>query len=88
MCQEFNFSLGSCVSGTKLALQGSSFWINCGNSLAVKGNTKFCIKRADKSQMTVDNNYAIAIAMFRDWLVNLLPIFQPMRSKFKTDRTL
>ena len=39
-------------------------------------------------QMTVDNNYAIAIAMFRDWLINLLPIFQLMRSKFRTDRTL
>ena len=39
-------------------------------------------------QMTVDNNYAIAIAMLSYWLVNLLPIFQPMRSKIKTDLTL
>ena len=38
--------------------------------------------------MTFDNNYAIAIAMLSDWLVNLLPIFQPMRSKIKTDLTL
>ena len=32
--------------------------------------------------------YAIAIAMLSDWLVNLLPIFQPIRSKIKTDLTL
>ena len=36
--------------------------------------------------MTVEITYAIAIAMLRDYVTNLVPIFQPMRSK--TNRTL
>ena len=33
--------------------------------------------------MTVESNYAIVIATFSDWLKNLAPAFQPMRSKSK-----
>ena len=36
--------------------------------------------------MTIENNYAIAIAMLDDWLKTLAPNFQPMRGK--TNRTL
>ena len=36
---------------------------------------------------TVENDYAIVIAMLSDWL-KTLPGFQPMRSKAKTNRTL
>ena len=38
--------------------------------------------------MTVENNYATAIATLRDWLKSLTPVFQPMRSKTETNRTL
>ena len=38
--------------------------------------------------MTVENNYAIAIATLSDWLKSLAPVFQPMRSKIETNRTL
>ena len=38
--------------------------------------------------MTVESNYVIAIAMFSDWLKRLAPVFQPMRSKTKTNRTM
>ena len=34
--------------------------------------------------MTVESNYAIAIATLSDWLKRLAPVFQPMRSKTKT----
>ena len=39
--------------------------------------------------MTVESNYAIAIAIaaLSDWLKRLAPVFQPMRSKAKTNRT-
>ena len=37
-------------------------------------------------QITVKNNYAIAIATLSDWLKNLALVFQPMRSK--TNRNL
>ena len=39
--------------------------------------------------MTVESNYAIAIAIATliDWLKRLAPVFQPMRSKTKTNRT-
>ena len=33
--------------------------------------------------MAVESNYAIAIASLGDWLQNLAPVFQPIRSKFK-----
>ena len=33
--------------------------------------------------MTVESNYAIAIATLSDWLKNIAPIFQSMRSKTK-----
>ena len=36
--------------------------------------------------MTVENNSAIAIDTLSDWLKDLEPVFQPMRSK--TNRTL
>ena len=43
-------------------------------------------------QMTVESNYAIAIATLSDWLTNLAPVFQPvfqpMRGKTKTNRSL
>ena len=38
--------------------------------------------------MTVESNYVIAIAALSDWLKRLTPVFQPMRSKTKTNRTL
>ena len=38
--------------------------------------------------MTVEINYAIAIASPSDWLKRLAPVFQPMRSKTKTKHTL
>ena len=37
--------------------------------------------------MTVESNYVIAIATLSDWLKSLAPVFQPMRSKTKTNRT-
>ena len=36
-------------------------------------------------QMTVESNYVIAIATLSDWLKRLPPVFQPMRSKTKTN---
>ena len=38
--------------------------------------------------MTVERNYAKAIAKLSDWLKNLASVFQPMRSKVKGNRTL
>ena len=38
--------------------------------------------------MTVESNYAIAIARLGDWLEDLAPVFQPMKIKTKTKRTL
>ena len=38
--------------------------------------------------MTVESNYVIAIAMRSDWLKRLEPVFQPMRSKTKTNGTM
>ena len=35
--------------------------------------------------MTVESNYLIAIATLSDWLKRLAPVFQPMRSKTKTN---
>ena len=36
--------------------------------------------------MTVESDYAVA--MLNDWLINLAPVFQPIGSKRKTNRTL
>ena len=36
--------------------------------------------------MTVGSNYVIAIVTLSDWLKRLAPVFQPMRSKTKTNR--
>ena len=38
--------------------------------------------------MTVESNYVTAIATLSDWLKRLAPVFQPMRSKTKTNRTM
>ena len=38
--------------------------------------------------MTVDSDYVIAIAKLSDWLKRLAPVFQPMRSKTKTNRAM
>ena len=38
--------------------------------------------------MTVESNYVIAIATLSDWLKRLAPVFQPMRSKTETNRTM
>ena len=38
--------------------------------------------------MTVENNYEISIATLKDRLKRLAPVFQPMRSKNKTNRTM
>ena len=37
--------------------------------------------------MTVESNYVIAIATLSDWFKRLAPVFQPVRSKTKTNRT-
>ena len=37
--------------------------------------------------MTVESNYAIAIATLSDWLRTLALVFQPMRSETKINRT-
>ena len=34
--------------------------------------------------MTVESNYVIVFAALCDWLKNLAPVFQPMKSKNKT----
>ena len=39
-------------------------------------------------KMTVESNYVIAIAKLSDWLKRLAPVFQPMRSKSKTNRNM
>ena len=44
------------------------------------------IHKAVSFEMTVESNYAIAIATLRDWLENPAPVFQPMRGK--TNSTL
>ena len=38
--------------------------------------------------MTVESSYVIAIATLSDWLKSLAPVFQPMRIKTKTNRTM
>jgi len=38
--------------------------------------------------MTVESNYMIAIVTLRDWLKRVVPVFQPMRSRSKTNRTM
>ena len=38
--------------------------------------------------MTVESNYVIAFATLSDWLKRLAPVFQPMRRKTKTNRTM
>ena len=37
--------------------------------------------------MTVETSYEVTIATLDDWLNNIAPDFQPMRSKTKTSRT-
>ena len=39
-------------------------------------------------QLTVESNYVIAIATLSDWVKRLASVFQPMRSKTKTNRTM
>ena len=38
--------------------------------------------------MTVESNYAIAIATLSDWFKSVAPVFQPVRRKAKTNRNL
>ena len=38
--------------------------------------------------MTVESNDVIAIATLSDWLKRLAPVFQPIRSKTKTNYTM
>ena len=38
--------------------------------------------------MTVESNDVITIATLSDWLKRLVPAFQPMRSKTKTNRAI
>ena len=38
--------------------------------------------------MNVESNYSNAITTVSDWLKNLAPVFQLMRSKTKTKHTL
>ena len=48
----------------------------------------FILHLKSSFQMTVESNYVIAIATLSDWLKRLTPVFQPMRSKTKTNRTM
>ena len=36
--------------------------------------------------MTFESNYVTAIATFSDWFKNLVPVYQPMKRKSKTNR--
>ena len=38
--------------------------------------------------MAVESNYAIVIGTLGDWVTILAPVFQPMRSETKINRTL
>ena len=38
--------------------------------------------------MTVESYYVIVIATLSDWLKRLVPVFQPMRIKTKTNHTM
>ena len=38
--------------------------------------------------MAVESTYVIAITTLSDWLERLAPVFQPMRIKTKTNRTM
>ena len=38
--------------------------------------------------MTAERNYAVAIATLGAWFKSLAPVFQPMRCKTKTSRSL
>ena len=48
----------------------------------------FLVQSFSNFQMTVENNYAIAIAMVSDWLKRFAPVFQPTRIKTKTNRVM
>ena len=51
-------------------------------------NRRFGFTISEQFQMAVERNYVVAIATLSDWLTNLALVFQPMRSKTKTNRTL
>ena len=38
--------------------------------------------------MTVESNYVMAIVTLSDWLKRLEPVFKPMKSRTKTNRTM
>ena len=46
-----------------------------------------CHLGKSRFQMTVEINFAIAIASLSDWLKSFAPVFQLMRSKTKTNNT-
>jgi len=48
-------------------------------------SASYCYQRS--FQMFVKSNYPIAIATFSDLLKNLAPVFHPLKSKCKTNRT-
>ena len=39
-------------------------------------------------QMSIESNNVIAIASLSDWPKNIAPVFQTMKSKTKTNRTM
>ena len=41
----------------------------------------------EQFQVTFETDYAIAIATRSDWLKNVAPVFQPIRSRTKTNHT-
>ena len=47
--------------------------------------TKINTPSQSSFQMTFESNYVIVIAAVSDWLKRLAPVFQPMRSKTKTN---
>ena len=48
----------------------------------------FLVQSLSNFQMTVESNYAIAIATLSDWLKRFAPVFQPTRIKTKTNRAM
>ena len=54
-----------------------------------RNDTRKVFCQFEKSfQMTVESNYVILIATLNDWLKRLAPVFQPMRSKTKTNSAM
>ena len=58
------------------------------NTCQIKSHRKTHKCRIEQFSMTLESNYAIAIATLGHWLKNLVLVYEPMRNKTKTNRTL